>query len=227
MKGCLGLAGTLVVGILAAVVSPIILGHYQKWQAQDAQIVTVLDTGGIMMSKGIREVAAETKSADSIHSLLIENTGSDDLEEVSLEIISPNGGRVISAGDVLALDAAELPTVSIMNGVLTLKYRMMRKGDITGLWVQTPSAERPVVRAMKKGVSVKQVATALAPRDDDFPIFDLLLAGVGLLVIGLFIGIGIAEAMNAHVLRKVGFDPKEITNMYVETVQKAKREQSR
>jgi hypothetical protein len=144
------------------------------------------------------------------------NTGDEDLANIGISIVGKDGEKLLDAGDILTLDDVEPPTSKLEDGRLNIKFPLLKKGESVAFWVRTKSNEMPVARASQKGVTV------VVPEkpDDGFPWEMLTIMSCGLFL-GIILGAMLSEAGNKHVLRKIGFDPKEIQEAYLKSANKS------
>lgn len=210
MKTLLG----FIAALLVAVISPILVTYYQAWEKEDAQVVSFDKHGMFFTSDSIKETVKNSNNGDIIQTVLIANEGNEDLDDLEVEIVGVSGSEITDFGDVIALHEAEVPKASIDNGRIRLHYDLLKKDETTVLWVKTASTGIPVLRSARKGLKVvggaEEVKTA-------FP-WDMVAIFGAILFIGLICGLLLGDALNNHVLRKVGFEPKEIRELYEKSI---------
>jgi hypothetical protein len=206
-----GVLTTVVGGALLALLSPAI----QRWANANDHRITVTDMNTFFVSDAVRQSLSKKDGSHWFHFVTLMNTGNEDLADVSATITGNDGSPLIDAGDVVALDDAERPKTKLESGKLTLTYALFKKGEITAFWIRTGSRERPSARASQKGVTINFPEGI----DDSFP-WDIMFVAVSSILLGILGGLLLAEMFNRHMLRKIGFDPKEIGEMYVEAAKR-------
>lgn len=210
-KYVLGVISTVLAGLLLLLVTPSI----QSWLAANDQQVELSSLDTMFISDGIQKSLSKNKERSHFRLMSIVNTGEQDLADLSLSIIGKDGEKLLDAGDALALRDAEQPATSLVDGKFIIKFALFKKDETVAFWVRTNSSELPVARSTQKGVSV------LLPEEpgSSFPWDLMAMLGCGILL-GIFAGIGLSEVSNRHVLKKIGFDPKEIEELYLKADKK-------
>ncbi|MEG3179593.1 hypothetical protein [Sphingomonas sp. LT1P40] len=218
MKAIWGAAGTVAVAVIAAVVSPIVVKQYDEWQRSTASTLSIHRDYPLPVTSDVRRTINESKSISLIHNIIIRNSGSGDLDDLELEIVGAEGVPILDAGDIVSLDESAPPTMKIVGGRLNLKFDMLRKSHTAALWVKSTSTKHPAVLPAKSGIDTRYTDVAESEFHDD-----LLLMMIGMVIAGIILGIFIGDAINSHVLKRIGFDPKEIMALYLDSKQRSKK----
>ena len=210
-KYVLGVISTVLAGLLLLLVTPSI----QSWLAANDQQVELTSLDTMFASSEIQKSLLKNKEPSHFRLMTVVNTGEQDLSDLSLSIIGKDGEKLLDAGGALALRDAEQPTTSLVDGKFVMKFASLKKDETIAFWTRTSSSELPVARTAQKGVSV------LLPQEPMhlFPWDLVTMLGCGILL-GVFAGIGLAEIANRHVLKKIGFDPKEVEELYQKAAKK-------
>jgi uncharacterized protein YneF (UPF0154 family) len=217
-KGVGGFVTALLVATLSAIISPIVVSRYQDWQRSSSEVISYDQRASLATTSALRATMNESKDIDAIHQVFLTNAGQEDLDNLNIQIVGSGAGRVLDAGDVVALNDAEPPVMQVVGQEVSLNFKLMKRGDIAALWVKTNSPDAPVIRSSRKGLKLRK-EEALSDLEPAWMI--PLIVGLCILL-GIILGMFLGEAANRHVLRKVGLDPKEVQELYADAVKQRK-----
>ena len=215
----------LLTAMLATVLGGIILWYgtdwAQSWKASRAQVLRYQSGapgGTIVVSQKLLGSMMKLEPGDVISTVRFENKGSEELD--NLEIILKSGSRIKDAGVLGASpsDASE-PEISLKDNNILISYKLLRRGEGATVWVVNNDVYGIKVRSNRKGLALDEVPPWRSYEGGEgLPTWILFIIAI----VSLILGLVLSEAGNRSVLRKIGFDPDEITKAYADAIAKKK-----
>jgi hypothetical protein len=199
--------------VLATFLGQLVWEKYKGWDSSSAQLVSIDNHQSTVITTSIKKVVASADVGSTIHDLVIWNDGTEDVENLKLQISDQNSD-ISWAGGIVGLAEAETPDAKLSEGVLELQYKIMKKGEGTRVWYVSKGSKEPVVRSVKKGVEVTR--NYMKGRLE----FDSNMIIICSILLSFFLGLALANALMNHVLKRIGFEPAEINKAYAELSKK-------
>ncbi|MCW3849459.1 hypothetical protein OF829_19655 [Sphingomonas sp. LB-2] len=208
---------------LGAVLGSIGYSQYQHWEVSEAQRLRYEANiySRTVLTVDLMSALKASKPGSVLHNLIITNSGSDDLDNLTVDIHPDIKSGEMSFGFLNALDGeSDRPEVRKTEDGYSLNYKLLRKGEGAQLWAITDGLAPPRAASTRKGL---RLTTVTFPNDADSFSWVLWAAGGAAGILGLIIGVLLGDVANRSVLRAIGLDPKEVTEMYLAEQRKGKK----
>jgi hypothetical protein len=210
-------------GVTVAVIGGLIIwGGSEAWTTYKKDRMHIatygLDEKAIIVTPELKRVVSQLDKGSQVAVVTIKNEGRDDFSPLNIRIrdeIESDGSGIIEFGQLGKIgEKVEDVKLSKDAGAINAIFPLLRPGEGAKIWVSN------------KGFSIFDVSnnqpeTKLEKADDSPTFFEsdfflYILVGFCSLVLGIII----SEIGNRHVLRKIGFDPDEVSKLYVDAEKK-------
>ena len=206
-----GVIVTFIGGLLVVAATTV----FQNWrESRKAVIGYVVDNEAVILDSELSKILGSMKVGKTISTVRIINNGRDDLAPLNVGVfdkISPDGTGIDDFGIWKIIgEKTERPIIEKGSGRLNVKFSLLRPGEGVDVWISNKGYSMFDVRNVQPGLDVEEI-DADDEWDFGFVEFMILLGAVLASFIG---GAMAAETANNHMLKKVGFDPKELLEAY-------------
>lgn len=214
VKFFLGVLASLVAGALLFVGTT----AYRDWRNDRENLVEyTVENDDIVVDEQLMDIVRNLDEGQQIATVTIENSGSGDIENPVFEIRSIIGAPI--AADIIDFgvlsnsgERTENPSLERRDGSLAVEYPVLRPGEGSVIWIAHPGYEMFEIRNKQANLSVEEVRPGQI-KDGGDAVWNILF--YVLITLGsLILGMALSEWGNRHILKKVGFDPDEISELY-------------
>lgn len=207
-------------GVLATAVGGFLLflltTGYSEWRASNTALLRVnIDDHVVTIAEEELEAAKKAKVGAKIMMATVENRGSKRLDSPSFVIyptMSTTPQDILGFGVADDTGEAAPPPSMIQQGrEILVRFDFLEPGQGKVLWLVHNGPQALAIRSTTPGMRIEDVSYQV----EDNSLFYFIIFVVCLLC--LFVGMIIGDKINAAMLRRIGFDPKEVQELYLKS----------
>lgn len=206
----------VLIAVIGGVLTALLVIAYQNYAKKGAQVMAIQDRLDlIIVNSEFKSTIAKAMIGDIVHVVNVENSGNDDLENLKFDIVpSKYSAGIRSAGFIVPKGNSKEPVIVVTGSSVSLKYKLLRRGEGTKIWVITPAIEPLELQSDEKGLVLTDALEAEGSSFAKITAFAIAAASL----VFFLIGVVLSEWGSRTVLKKIGLAPKEIAAAYADAL---------